>query len=236
MQKIMSSQRQTDANRRNALLSTGPRTENGKQRSRLNALQHGLAAETVIVGLEDVAEYRAFEAEIVADYDPQSIVERELTYRLASLLWRLRRASLIETGLLRIQSEILQARNKKSNSASASEGRVFTSAVRLLKMAQVSSRANGEKEAQEPESLELGNAAVGESADSSCHRQKYAQRAITCSFLRLGNLPSEPFERIGQYQAGLWRQFVQTLFALNEARQHHIASSRGRFIPRPPQW
>jgi hypothetical protein len=43
----MTSYRQVEANRRNALKSTGPRTEAGKQVSRRNALRHGLTAETV---------------------------------------------------------------------------------------------------------------------------------------------------------------------------------------------
>src|ERR1700674_3323029 len=101
----MTSQKQTDANRRNALRSTGPRTEEGKRASRQNAIRHGLTAETVIIGIEDAAEYREFESEIVTEYDPKSVVERELTRRLASLLWRLRRSSLMETGLLQLHCE-----------------------------------------------------------------------------------------------------------------------------------
>ena len=89
----MTSFRQIEANRRNAGKSTGPTTERGKQRSRCNALRHGLTAETVIGALEDAEDYRAFEATIIADYDAQSAVERELVLRLASLLWRLRRAA-----------------------------------------------------------------------------------------------------------------------------------------------
>src|SRR5476649_33302 len=111
----MTSQRQTEANRRNALLSTGPRTEDGKERSRQNAVQHGLTAETVIIGIEDAAEYRAFESEIVTEYDPKSVVERELTRRLASLLWRLRRANPIEAGLLLIESRPSEINKGKRN-------------------------------------------------------------------------------------------------------------------------
>ena len=93
----MASYRQIEANRRNALKSTGPKTEAGKHSSRCNAVRHGLTAETVIGALEDAEDYKAFEAAIIADYDAQSAVERELVLRLASILWRLRR--LIDGGI-----------------------------------------------------------------------------------------------------------------------------------------
>src|SRR6476660_7724656 len=95
----MTTLKQFEANRLNALKSTGPRTEGGKRRSRCNAIRHGLTAETVIVGLEDPEDYEAFEAKVIADYDARSAVERELVLRLASILWRLRRATGIETSL-----------------------------------------------------------------------------------------------------------------------------------------
>src|SRR4051812_42467059 len=101
----MSSLRQVQANRRNALKSTGPVTFEGKERSRCNAVRHGLTAETVIGTLEDSEDYRAFEAAVIADYEADSAVERELVLRLASLLWRLRRATCIETGLLELLAE-----------------------------------------------------------------------------------------------------------------------------------
>ncbi len=68
----MTTARQLEANRGNALKSTGPRTINGKQASRRNALRHGLTAETLIEPLEDAESYRAFEAAIVAEYLPPS--------------------------------------------------------------------------------------------------------------------------------------------------------------------
>ena len=104
----MTSYRQIEANRRNARKSTGPLTEEGQRRSRCNAIRHGLTAETVIGALEDAKDYQAFEAAIIADYDAQSAVERELVLRLASLLWRLRRASTMETGLFEIQANHLK--------------------------------------------------------------------------------------------------------------------------------
>src|SRR5208283_1367830 len=104
----MSSFKQIEANRRNAQKSTSPMTDEGKQQSRCNAVRHGLTAETVIGTLEDAGDYKAFEAAIIADYDAQSAVERELVLRLASLLWRMRRATTMETGLFEIQADHLR--------------------------------------------------------------------------------------------------------------------------------
>ena len=109
----MSSFRQIEANRRNALRSTGPTTDAGKQASRRNAVRHGLTAETVISALKDAEGYKAFEAAVTADYDAESAVERELVLRLASVLWRLRRATTMETGLFEIQAQQLHDYRQK---------------------------------------------------------------------------------------------------------------------------
>jgi hypothetical protein len=104
----MTSLRQIEANRRNALRSTGPITEAGKLRSRQNAVRHGLCAETVIGVLEDTNDYRGFEASIIADFNAETTVERELVLRLASLLWRIRRTVTIEAALFRREAQTLQ--------------------------------------------------------------------------------------------------------------------------------
>jgi hypothetical protein len=110
----MTSFRQIEANRRNARLSTGPVTDEGKKQSRQNAVRHGLTAETVIDALEDADDFAAFQMAVTADYDAQSAVERELVLRLASLLWRLRRATAIETGLFELQArQLLQFRDRR---------------------------------------------------------------------------------------------------------------------------
>ncbi len=80
----MTSLRQIEANRHNALKSTGPKTKEGKGRSRRNALRHGFTAETVIEPSENPEEYRAFEAAIVSEYLPQTPVARYCSELLAS--------------------------------------------------------------------------------------------------------------------------------------------------------
>ena len=76
----------------------------------------------MIGALEDAEDYRAFEEAITADYDAQSAVERELVLRLASLLWRLRRATTMETGLFEIQADHLsEARRDKQRQPKSRE-------------------------------------------------------------------------------------------------------------------
>jgi hypothetical protein len=95
----MTSLRQIEANRRNALKSTGPTTPEGKERSSCNAVRHGLTAETVIAVLENSDDYETFEATVISDYTAETAVERQLVVRLASVLWRLRRATSMETAI-----------------------------------------------------------------------------------------------------------------------------------------
>jgi len=109
----MTSLKQIEANRRNAEKSTGPSTPEGKLRSRGNAVRHGLTAETVISSLEDADDYEAFELAITSDYDAATAVERELVLRLASVLWRLRRATGIETALFEAFSTRQETKNDR---------------------------------------------------------------------------------------------------------------------------
>ncbi len=65
--------------------------------------------------------YQAFEAAIVADYDAQSAVERELVLRLSSLPWRLRRATTMETGLFEMQPTNFVSSGRAAKSTRAHE-------------------------------------------------------------------------------------------------------------------
>ena len=195
----MSSFRQIEANRRNAQLSTGPVTEGVKRRSRQNALRHGLTAETVIDALEDAEDYAAFEMAVTADYDAQSAVERELVLRLASLLWRLRRATAIETGLFKIQARhLLQFRQRRQ-----ARQNIIDSMYRDVVVTQ-DGRLQHE---DEPTSgLNPGSQSATSAAD------QYDD--LTRAFVRLSNLPTYPLDRLSRYEATLWRQACQILFTL----------------------
>jgi hypothetical protein len=198
---MMSSFRQIDANRRNAQLSTGPVTEEGKRKSRQNALRHGLTAETVIDELEDAEDYAAFEMAVTAAYDAQSAVERELVLRLASLLWRLRRATAIESGLFKIQAKhLLQFRQRRQ----AHQDR-----QKIIETMYRNAVATEDETQQHEDALTRGSDAGSPLAEPADQYQD-----LTRSFIRLANLPTYPLDRLSRYEAMLWRQAYQILFTL----------------------
>jgi hypothetical protein len=71
----MATQKQIEANRRNAQHSTGPRTQEGKDRIRLNALKHGMTAKTVVLPGEDEDVYLEKLAAWKADFPPRNEME-----------------------------------------------------------------------------------------------------------------------------------------------------------------
>jgi hypothetical protein len=87
------------ANRKNATRSTGPRTGEGKARTSLNGLSHGLTGQTVLMPYEDREEYEAFIAETIAGFQPESDRERELIAAVADHQWRIRRVRAIEESI-----------------------------------------------------------------------------------------------------------------------------------------
>src|SRR6516165_3727363 len=172
----MTSFRQIEANRRNAQLSSGPVTEEGKRRSRRNAVRHGLTAETVIDALEDAEDYATFEMAVTADYDAQSAVERELVLRLASLLWRLRRATAIESGLFKIQARhLLDFRQRRL--AHQKRQNIIDNICRDAVGTETDTRQNED----EPNAgLDIGSRSTAEAAHQSDD--------LTRAFVRLSNL------------------------------------------------
>lgn len=202
----MTSMRQLEANRRNARKSTGPRSANGKHASRRNALRHGFTAETVIEPLENLEEYREFEAAILAEYLPQTPVEQELVRRLASLFWRLRRATSIETGLLRMQGEILHAFRSSRRKTLESRGEGTPGPF-----------ANSDPEFRQEILADNGANEFG--AENCRAGVATPSRDIALTYLRLANLDNELIDRLSRYEAGLWRQAVQTLFTLQTLKR-----------------
>ena len=113
----MTSKKQREANRRNALKSTGPKTIKGKAKSRKNAFKHGLTAEKIITLHEDAADFDALIDRLICELEPGSQMEQELSERIASVMWRLRRVPQIDAGLFTLRdNQLLEInRGEKSN-------------------------------------------------------------------------------------------------------------------------
>jgi hypothetical protein len=198
----MTTFRQIEANRRNALRSTGSKTDEGKRRSRLNAVRHGLTAETVVRSLEDAEDYKAFEAAIISDYCAESAVARELVLRLASLLWRLRRATAIETDFFAIEADSLVDHkvDQRPTTTRDSDNLVLRPFGGIRPDPFGTSHARNALRADE----------FDEPNDEAARRT----RALSNAFLRLAKLDSGVFERLNRYETALWRQAVQIIFSL----------------------
>jgi hypothetical protein len=93
----MTTQAQLQANRKNALASTGPRTPAGKAVVAGNALRNGLRTEAPVVPGERVEDWEAHRAGIVGSLAPVGALEEELAGRVPLCLWRLRRVTGYET-------------------------------------------------------------------------------------------------------------------------------------------
>ncbi len=202
----MSSLKQIEANRRNALKSTGPITSEGKARSCRNAIRHGLTAETVITGLEDAEDYQSFEAAVIGDYDAETAVERELVLRLASVLWRLRRATAIETALFEsVTAESGESEHSHSHLS-------FVEAANLSDQNQLPLITTRQSIAAPGNELSFD-----------------VKRSIVGGFMRLAALPTFPLDRLSRYEHTLWRQARQIVFTLESLRHCRRPPRRSSF-------
>jgi hypothetical protein len=92
----MPTEKQIEANKRNALRSTGPATVAGRSISSRNAWKHGLTAREVTVDEAERTKFSAFRDDIVADLAPEGALEEELVEEIAICSWRLRRVYRLE--------------------------------------------------------------------------------------------------------------------------------------------
>jgi hypothetical protein len=160
----------------------------------------------VIAALEDADDYKAFEAAIIADYDAQSAVERELVLRLASALWRLRRATAMETGLFEIEADHLIAAGTAPRLQQPARDVVYA-------LFRSDDRENDGTAAPLP-----AKAVATVSPQPRAHEGEPAadpSHHLAQCFLRLADLPSYPLDRLSRYEYTLWRQVAQILFALD---------------------
>src|SRR5262249_23537619 len=155
---------------------------------------------------------------LIASVDPRSVLELALVHRLTNLLWRLRRASAIETGLFEAQGEILLA--QRQSWGCGQPGAVQTA------------RVNGHGKMPGSNGPHEPPASDRDPLSASMHpplEPGSKSRAIAQRFLRLSNLDPSLLDRVGRYEARLWRQAAQTNWTLDAMRRPQPAPTSRPF-------
>lgn len=98
----MATDAQLNANRANALLSTGPKSSTGKAKSSLNAVKTGLTGRTVLLPGDDAEAYKAHLKRFFDKHNPAGNAEADLVQSLADTEWRLLRIPSLEMGIYAI--------------------------------------------------------------------------------------------------------------------------------------
>src|SRR5215218_4687651 len=98
----MATQKQIDANRRNAQRSTGPSTDLGKAVAKFNSLKHGMTAATAVLPYEDADSYAEIRTSFQATYKPANAVEAALVETIVNSYWRLLRIRRVETATIKL--------------------------------------------------------------------------------------------------------------------------------------
>jgi hypothetical protein len=133
----MISEKQLEANRNNAQLSQGPVTDEGRKRSRMNALRHGLTGQVTTMTDEDRIAHEKFSKALIQDLSPKGAMETQLAQRIATDSWRLNRMSAVEDNLFALG---LHEHGGKLNleheqiDASLTTARVFTMESKQLQL------------------------------------------------------------------------------------------------------
>jgi hypothetical protein len=121
--KRPASERKILANRRNALRSTGPKTEVGRRAVSRNAITHGILAREVVItagdGEESLEEFHALVESLANSYLPVGVVEETLVQTIATALWRKTRVIRAENGEIRKQLDSLRVDRALRNSNKA---------------------------------------------------------------------------------------------------------------------
>ena len=94
----MATIKQINANKKNALLSKGPKTDLGKLNSSKNSLKHGLTAKQLVIG-ENLKEFEQYRDQMIEELKPVGILQEQVVFKIIDVGFRLRRIGKIEAGI-----------------------------------------------------------------------------------------------------------------------------------------
>jgi len=209
----VTSEKKAEANRRNALKSTGPKTPEGKAAVRLNALRHGLLSQEILLPGEDEEALMELGEHLRNELQPAGELENLLVDRIISAYWRLRRLGRVETGIFAWErSEELAERAERE--AQGYESNKNEDLMRVIGITitdkkgheEALSRARRMRSEQENETATLGRTFARDADQANA------------------------FSKLSRYETAIERQLYRALHEL-ERRQ----AARGGAAVTPPQ-
>lgn len=198
------------ANRKNALLSTGPKTKLGKAAIRYNALKHGILAKETLIPGESRAEFRRLAESFREWLDPVGPLEDFLQGNILKSAWRLRRLNRVETALFAEEPY-----SSKQTIESWDELMSMSPEQLKIKMWETEVRICGEESAKKIFILR-GEEPPGESSNDSGAEEKIAKRTRPNPGLAFHNmsLRGDTFTKLARYRAAEERSFYRSLHEL----------------------
>lgn len=198
----MTTKKQIEANKRNALVSTGPVSPEGKALVSQNAVKHGIFARDLIItsgdGKEDQQEYNELLDGLIVSLHPTGQMECLLVEKIAADYWRLRRVLRFESGSIR----------------------------KILDMAisDYYEKADyfGNKEHKDNEQLDAEIAGYEDKQDANSqkqvadlNRQKLKNKLAEEVAVRIGSLPAgDDWDKVIKYEKAVQRSILQNLALL----------------------
>jgi len=212
----MTSKKQIQANRRNALKSTGPKTPEGKAAVRLNATTNGLRSQEVLLPGEDEEALKELDENLRAELKPVGELENLLVDGIVAAHWRLRRLRRVEAGIFawELYGELARRARQEADKYSHTETEVWIGGYKdgaefetVTKTTITDKQKHQEavKTAQEMESVRNAELAT-----------------LGHSFIQDAN-EANAFSKLSRYEAEIWRSLYKALHELQRlqaARRH----------------
>jgi hypothetical protein len=188
----MTSEKQAQANRRNALKSTGPKTPEGKAAVRLNANKHGLRSQEVLLPGEDEEALKELDENLRAELQPLGELENLLVDGIIAAHWRLRRLRRVEAGIFawELYGELAERAQQEAHTYEWSVLDALGSPEQITdeqKHQKALSRAQEMKAKQDAETATLGR-----------------------TFIRDAD-KANAFSKLSRYETAIWRSLYKAL-------------------------
>jgi hypothetical protein len=203
----MATEKQIEANRKNAQKSTGPITSHGKAASSQNSLTHGLLASETLLPWEEAATLEDLRESLRKELRPEGKLEELLLDRITSLTWRLRRSGRIESGLFAVGKYGEDKIQAKATAESFTKAEVF--APRLISM--------------EPKIIL--DEKEHEAAQNKISEIKSLEKSELATLGRVYKNQSETLQKLSRYEVGIERSLFKALHELQRLQDLRVRRS-----------